>query len=173
MFVLASLLCTLAGSASAATPGIATTLEDSSNSTPKEMTEGAAEMIAEIDAAVVTVNKLLETAKQDKKKDDELIKCLESKVPQLKTIQEIVGKTNTSMKQNLASGKTGRARSDYRQVAVLFSAAKETLVAAQACLKSAGGDPGKSSNTISGGEAAMEEIETEIPVDVPEVTTAY
>jgi hypothetical protein len=174
MLFFASMICLVSEPAAAATPGIASTLEESSNSTPKEMTEGAAEMLGEIDAAVVTVTKLLETAKNDKKKDAELVKCLETKLPQLTTIQEIAGKTNTAMKLSLATGKAGRARGEYRQIAVLFSAGKEVLAAAQGCVKSVAGEAGTSTTSISGNEAPIvEEIEPEIPVDIGPITTAH
>lgn len=67
MLILSSLLCLLAEPALAATPGIASTLEESSKSTPKQMAEGAAEMVAEVDAAVATVAKLIESAKATRK----------------------------------------------------------------------------------------------------------
>jgi hypothetical protein len=173
MFITAFLLHLAAAPAEAA-PQVSSALEDTSNSTPKEMTEGAAEMLGEIDGAVVTVKKLLEVAKSHKKKDDELVKCLTAKVPQLTTIQELAGKANTSMKSRLASGNEKLARSEYRQVSVLYKAAMEGLVAAHACVKSVAGEPGKSTSSISGGDQfTVEDVETEIPVDAGLETTAH
>ncbi len=174
MLILSSLLCLLAEPALAATPGIASTLEESSKSTPKQMAEGAAEMVAEVDAAVATVAKLIESAKATKKGDAELAKCVEAKMPQLVTIQELARKTQGTLKRNLAAGKTGRAGGDFRQIAVLFAEAKAVLASAQACVSSAAGDPGKSSSSVTGGESTLvEEIDPEIDVDVPIVTTAF
>ena len=137
--------------ARAETPGISSTVEQSGNATPKEKATNAAEMMSEIDAAVVTVTKLLETARNEKNKNDEQIKCLEDKLPQLKTIQEIGGRTNTSMKSKLAGGDMAHADQEYRQLAVLHGRAKELLVAAQQCVKNTKGDPGKTVSNVSGG----------------------
>lgn len=172
MMHLVALLSLAADPANAATPGIASTLEDSSKSTPKEMAEGAAEMMAEIDAAVATVKKLIETAEEDKKKNEEAIKCLYTRLPPLVTIQEIAGKRITAMRTNLSSGDVGKAGTEYRQVAVLFSAARDALAAAHACVKGTAGESGKTSSTITGGEQAVE-IDSEIPVEIPDVSTAY
>lgn len=157
----------LAGApAHAATPGLESTLEQSSTATPKEKAQNATEMVSAIEAAVTTVSKLLETAKNEKPKNEEMIKCLEDKLPQLSTIKDIAGRTHTSMKSNLAQNDAVHADHDYRQLAVLHGRALEILAAAQQCVKSAAGEPGKSSNSISGGSDAIEQQDVEIPLTI-------
>ena len=155
-------LLLLAAPAQAATPGVSSTVEQSSTATPKEKAQNAGEMAAEVDAAVSTVSKLLETAKNDKPKNEEMIKCLEDKLPQLSTIKEIAGRTHTAMKTNLASGDMAHADQEYRQLAVLHGRAKELLTSAQQCVKSTAGAPGKSNNSISGGSDAIEQQDVDI-----------
>jgi len=150
--------------AEAATPGVSSTVEQSSTATPKEMAKNATEMIGEIEAAVTTVTKLLETAKNEKPKNEEMVKCLEDKLPPLVTIKEIAGRTHSEMQSQLAAGQGGK---EYRQLAVLHGRATELLAAAQQCVKSTAGSPGKSNNSITGGSDAIEVAEVDIAPDVP------
>jgi hypothetical protein len=162
MTLLLPFMLLAAAPAHAATPGLESTVEQSSTATPKEKAQNAAEMAAAIDAAVTTVTKLLETAKNDKPKNEEMIKCLEDKLPQLTTIKDISGRTHTAMKANLASGDMQHADQEYRQLAVLHGRAQELLVAAQQCVKSTTGEPGKQSSSISGGSDAIEQEDVDI-----------
>jgi len=166
MFALLPLFL-LAAPATAATPEIITTAEQSATATPKEKAQNATEMMTEMGAAVTTVTKLLEVAKGERVKNAEIVKCLEDKLPQLRTIYEISGRAHTGMKTHLAEGDMAHADQEYRQLAVLFGRAKEILAAAQQCVKSASGQSGKTVQSVSGGtEGTVEEIAEFIYVDL-------
>ena len=172
MIVLLPLMLLTAPSARAATPEITSTAEQSATATPKEKAQNASEMVAEVDAAVTTGTKLLESAKAEKTKNQEMIKCLEDKLPQLKTIQEIAGRSNTAMKTHMAGGDMATADREYRQLAVLFGRAKELLAAAQQCVKSTQGESGKTASSISGGtEGTVDSIDEYIDVVIPPIDT--
>ena len=172
MFALLPLFL-LAAPATAATPEIITTAEQSATATPKEKAQNATEMMSEMSAAVTTVTKLLEVANGERAKSAEIVKCLEDKLPQLRTIYEISGRAHTGMKTHLAEGEMARADQEYRQLAVLFGRAKEILAAAQQCVKSAAGQSGKTASVISGGaEGTVEGIEEYIFVDLGSDVTA-
>lgn len=145
----------LAGApAEAATPGVVGELEQSASTTPKQKSEFAAAAVSEIDGAVTTVTKLLETARNAKEPDKEEIQCLEDKLPQLTTIAEVARKTSTSMEQHLAANDLAHADQEYRQLAVLLTRAREFLVEAQQCVKGAGSTKGRTASSLSSDDAA-------------------
>ncbi|MBM4366943.1 MAG: hypothetical protein FJ102_12090 [Deltaproteobacteria bacterium] len=155
--------------AEAATPGVVGELEQSASTTPKQKSEFAAAAVSEIDGAVTTVSKLLETARNAKEPDKEEIQCLEDKLPQLTTIAEVAKKTSTSMEQHLAANDLAHADQEYRQLAVLLTRAREFLVEAQQCVKGAGSTKGKTASTLSSDDAANTVDGTDEIEPVPDV----
>ncbi|MSQ00517.1 MAG: hypothetical protein EXR71_01330 [Myxococcales bacterium] len=163
MTLLPLLLILASPPARADSPGITTTVEQAATATPKEMALGAAEMVKDINAAVATVAELLKAAENEKKRNEVLVKCLSGKLPPLETIKEIAGEKDRELKIALASS-THPDRT-YRELVVLHGRAKDLLVAAQQCAKSAAGDPGKTVWTVTGGTGGLldgEEREVEI-----------
>lgn len=146
----------LSGSAYAEAPGISASVEQASTATPKEMATTAAEMMKDITGAVTTVEQLLKAAESDKKKNDELIKCLKEKLPQLQTTSQIAGEVNNGLKLELANSGSQLAGAKFRQLVVLHGRSQELLVAAQQCAKSTSGDPGKQVTSVSGGSDGLE-----------------
>ncbi len=163
MHVLSFALTLAMAPAHAEAPGITTSVEQASTATPKEMATSAAEMMKDITASVSTVEQLLKAAESDKKKNEELVKCLKDKLPQLQTIAQISGDVNNDLKAELASGTHGGAK--FRQLVVLHGRAQELLVAAQQCAKSTSGDPGKTVSSVSGGGEGLK-VDDEVPVDI-------
>lgn len=153
MTLLPLLMLLISAPALAESSGITTTVEQAATATPKEMATGAAEMVKEINAAVSTVSELLKAAENEKKKNEELLKCLKDKLPSLETIREIAGEKDNELKLALASA--GHPEKTYRELVVLHGRAKELLVAAQQCAKSAGADPGETVSTVTGGSNGL------------------
>lgn len=160
----------LSAPAFAESPGITTSVEQASTASTKEMATSAAEMMKDIVGAVSTVEQLLKAAEDEKKKNEELIKCLKDKLPPLQTISQIAGDVNNDLKIELANSGASHADAKFRQLVVLHGRAKEVLVAAQQCAKSTSGDPGKVAYSITGGTEGLT-LDDEIAVDViPEVS---
>ncbi len=163
MTLLPLLLLVTSQPARAESPGISTTVEQASTATPKEMATGAAEMVKEINAAVATVSELLKAAENEKKKNEELLKCLKDKLPPLETIKEIAGEKDNQLKIALAS--SNHADTVYRELVVVHGRAKVLLVEAQQCAKSAAGDPGKTVSTVTGGtDGLLDDKEREVEI---------
>lgn len=150
MSLLSLVFVALSGSAYAEAPGISTTVEQATTATPKEMATNAAEMMGEITGAVSTVDGLLKAAEGEKKKNEELIKCLKDKLPQLQTIAQVSGEVDQALKAELAVN-GAQSGPKYRQLVVLHGRAKELLIAAQQCAKGTAGDPGTSTASVTGG----------------------
>ena len=126
----------LAGPAFADTPGVAGTLEQSSSTTPKEKVDFAASAVKEIDAAVGTVQKLLDQAEKDK--NTEQIECLQRKLTPLRALAEVSKTSSNALQQSIASNDAVHADLEYRKIAVALSKARDFLAEAQACVGETG-----------------------------------
>lgn len=137
MSVVLVLLTTLFCSpAFAEAPGVAGTLEQSSSATPKEKAEFATSAVKEIDAAVNTVQKLLDQA--SKEKNTEEIDCLQRKLTPLRALADVSKASSSALGQLLAANDAVHADLEYRKVAVALSKARDFLAEAQACVGETG-----------------------------------
>lgn len=169
VFLLAAGL--LAGPALADTPGIAGSLEQSSSTTAKEKVEFATGAVKEIDAAVATVQKLLDQATKDK--NTEQVECLQRKLTPLRALAEVSKASANTLQQFIASNDAVHADLEYRKIAVALSKARDFLAEAQACVGETGarrGDAVVSVDDAGVGEElplAPDEIATVIPDPSP------
>jgi hypothetical protein len=140
--------------ARADTPGVAGTLEQSSSTTAKEKVDFAASAVKEIDAAVVTVQKLLDQAQ--KEKNTEQIECLQRKLTPLKALAEVSKNSSNALQQFLASNDAVHADLEYRKIAVALSKARDFLAEAQACVGETGARRGDAVVSVEEGATGQE-----------------
>jgi hypothetical protein len=140
-------LLALAAPAHADAPGVAGTLEQSATTSPKEKVAFADSALAEIDAAVKTVEKLLEQA--EKEKNTEEIECLTRKLTPMRALYEVSQVSSNAMRQALAEDSSVHAAEEYRKVAVALTKTREFLAEAQACVGDTGVNRGATSSSVS------------------------
>jgi len=145
----------LAGRALADTPGISGELEQSTTTSPKEKVDFADSAVGEIDAAVKTVERLVEQARKDKNVDQ--VDCLTRKITPMRALQEVSQQSSNAMRQFLAGNDSVHAEQEYRKVAVALTKTREFLAEAQACVGESGAQRGVSSSSVTeAGEALVD-----------------
>ena len=114
-------------------------LEDSNQSSPKEMLDFATAAISEIQEIAQTVSTLMKDA--EKSGDSERIDCVRDRQAQIRALQQVSERSESSMQEALASGSTDRAGHELRKVAVALSKVRQLLAESEGC----GGQIGVSS----------------------------
>ncbi len=150
--------------------GVSGELEQSATTTPREKTEFADGALAEIEAAVKTVEGLLKDAESAKDKNAEVIECLTRKLTPMRALLEVSRQSSNTMKQFLASNDTVHADQEFRKVAVALTKSREFLAEAQACVGDTGVERGDSSATLTdGGENNVDETDVPPIDDIEEI----
>jgi hypothetical protein len=159
----------VAAPAFADTPGIAGELEQSTTTSPKEKVEFADAAVSEIDAAVKTVEKLLDQAQKDK--NVEHIECLTRKLTPMRALHEVSQQSSNTMRLALAGNDAAHADQEFRKVAVALTKAREFLAEAQACVGDTGAQHGESSATVTDNtDSLVDESSVEGALDLGELT---
>lgn len=149
--------------------GVIGEIEQSGTTTVQQKLQFAQEAAAEIDAAVLAVEKMLEQAKRSGTDAEAAKECLQEKLTALRTLQEVTRLAANRMDAALASS-TGHADTEYRNIVVARDKAREFLGAAETCTAADDSQSGQTSSSVVAAGSDLVELDDvqemfDIPVD--------
>jgi len=120
-----------------------------SSTSPKQKLDFAKQAADEMDAAVIAVGKLKETAEKDG--DPDKIQCVKNKEVAIKALVDVSRKSNAALKEALQSGQSELAEHEFRKVAVARSKTSQFLAEAKSCVGGGGTVAGNTDVEVNGG----------------------
>lgn len=149
-----------------------------SSTSPKQKLDFAKQAADEMDAAVIAVGKLKETAEKDG--DPDKIQCVKNKEVAIKALVDVSRKSNAALKEALQAGQSDLAEHEFRKVAVARSKTSQFLAEARACVGGGGTVAGNTDVEVNGGgllddgelgNDALDGLDEVLPPVTPPFTT--
>jgi len=144
---IAAALFAVAPTALAQDDGASGQLEQGSSTSDREKLEFAESSVSEMNDAVKSVSKKLETAERES--DDLKIQCLSKKLSGIRALSEVSADAKSSMEKALSSGDTSLAEHEFRKIAVALSKVRQFQAEAEACVGDSDTTPGVTDVNVS------------------------
>jgi hypothetical protein len=134
--------------------GISGELERTAQTSPDEKRAYADTANAEIDAAVRTMTRIVDTARRDGAAEQ--IQCANTKLTAGRALREVSESAAVAMRARLDAGDLERADHEFRKIAVALSKARMLLAEAERCGDSGALRSGQTTLVVEGGEVGSD-----------------